>query len=57
MGRKLESAGFEIKGPVIVKITDGRRKKVIHVNRIQPRIIPSFQQPCLYSLKSQGKIQ
>ena len=31
-----------LKGPVNVEITDGYRKKVVHVNRIQPRITPSF---------------
>ena len=31
-----------MKGPVNVEITDGHRKKVVHINRIQPRILPSF---------------
>jgi hypothetical protein len=31
-----------MKGPVNVEITDGHRKKVVHLNRIQPRVLPSF---------------
>ena len=31
-----------MKGPVNVEITDGHRKKVVHINRIQPRVLPSL---------------
>ena len=31
-----------LKGPVNVEITDGHRKEAIHVNRTQPRILPSI---------------
>ena len=30
-----------MKGPVNVEITDGHRKKVVHINRIQPHVLPS----------------
>ena len=32
-----------VKGPVNVEIIDGHRRKVVHINRIQPRTIPSLE--------------
>ena len=33
-----------MKSPVTIEITDGKRTKVVHVNRLQPRIQPSVEE-------------
>ena len=42
-----------MKGPVNVEITDGNRMKVIHINRIQPRILsPLSTKTCIDSAEN-----
>ena len=43
MGREMESVKI-ITSPVTMEITDGKRTKVVHVNRLQPRIQPSVEE-------------